>query len=72
MTERRAKGEVQRMVLDFVNASEPTIRHTPYGIAKALGLSAGSAHATCAALVRDKAIRSFGVKPVMVGKLPEK
>lgn len=67
-SERRRKGEVPELVLYYLSTRAQGERLTPYRIAKALNLSAGSVTAACKALVRDGAVTLYGESPYMVGR----
>lgn len=65
---RRGRGEVQAVVLNYVTHSSPDRRYTPYALAAALGISAGSVTAAVKALVRDEKVMQYGNSPLIVGR----
>lgn len=68
---RRARGEVPFLILQALAEAAPGERFTPYGIAKKINVSPGSATAAVKRLVEQDLVRCYGLSPLIIGPLGE-
>ena len=65
---RRARGEVQELILHFLADSDPSLRFTPYAIAQQINVTPGSATAAVKALINFEKVTMFGSSPLIIGR----
>ena len=66
---RRARGEVQELIVRCLERAEPGARFTPYVLAQTVGVTAGSATAAVKRLIQQDRIKCYGTSPLIVGKV---
>lgn len=65
---RRARGEVQELILHALADSEPGARFTPYALAQIIDVTPGSATAAVKRLVEQSKVTLYGSSPLVIGK----
>lgn len=65
---RRARGEVQELILHALSVAPAGTRYTPYALAQIIEVTPGSATAAVKRLVQQSKIVCYGISPLVVGK----